>query len=69
MLTFDENKVVHEIFPFHQCLESPSFVLLEKGAFDEKLAELNAIIQDEKRLASETKKYYASAEDKMSEGF
>ena len=69
MLTFGENKVGYEIYPYHQCLKSPTVDLLEKGAFDEKLAELNAIIQDEKRLAAETEVYYASAQDKMSEVF
>lgn len=69
MLTFEDDKVGYEIFPYHQCMESPSVVLLEKDVFDTKLAELNTIIQNEKRLASETAKYYASAEDKMSEVF
>ena len=69
MLTFDENKVGYEIYPYHQCLESPKIELIEKGAFDEKLVKLNAIIKDEKRLAAETEKYYASTEDKMSEVF
>ncbi len=68
-LSFDENKVDYEIIPYHQCLESPTIELLESGAFDERLAELNAIIKDEKRLADETEKYYASTEDKMSEVF
>ena len=69
MLSFDENKVDYEVFPYQQCLESPTINLLEKKAFDEKLSELNAIIQDEKRLMAETEKYYASAEDRMSEVF
>ena len=69
MLSFDENKVSYEIFPYHQCLESPTINLLEKGAFDERLSELNAIIKDESVLSAETEKYYASAEDKMSEVF
>ena len=69
MLTFDKAKVDYEIYPYHQCLESPTVNMLEKGAFDEKLAELNSIIKDEKRLAVKTEKYYASAEDKMSEVF
>lgn len=69
MLTFEKDKVGYEIIPFKQCLDKPAVEILEKGAFDEKLAELNAIIKDDKRLAVETEKYYASAEDKMSEVF
>lgn len=69
VLTFDENKVSYEIYPYHQCLERPTVELLKKGAFDEKLAELNAIIKDKKRLVAETAKYYVTAKDKMSEVF
>ena len=69
ILTFDVNKVGYDIYPFHQCMENPSVDLLEKGAFDKRLAELNAIIRDEKRLAAETARYYTSAEEKMSEVF
>lgn len=69
MLTFEEGKVGYEIFPYQQCLEKPSIEFLEKAAFDERLHELNDIIQDEKRLVEETRRYYASAEDKMSEVF
>ena len=69
MLSFEEVKVGYEIFPYQQCLEKPSIEFLEKAAFDERLDELNEIIQDDTRLAEETRKYYASAENKMSEVF
>ena len=69
MLTFEKDNVGYEIIPFKQCLDKPAVEILEKGAFDEKLAELNAIIKDDKRLAVETEKCYASAADKMSEVF
>jgi len=69
MLTFEEGKVGYEIFPYQQCLENPSVVFLEKCAYDIKIVELNKILRDDKRLAEETRKYYASAEDKMSEVF
>lgn len=69
MLSFDDSRVSYEIYPYHQCMEKPSLELLAKNAFDERLAELNVIIQDERLLAVETEKYYALAEDKMSEVF
>ena len=69
MLSFEENKVTYEYYPFNQCLEKPFVEFLEKAAFDTTLTELNAIIGDEVRLAQETEKYYASAKDKMSEVF
>ena len=69
LLTFEEEKVGYEIYPYRQCFDKPSVEFLEKGAYDLQLVELNRIIQDEKLLEEETKKYYASAEDKMSEVF
>ena len=69
MLTFEEEKVGYEIFPYQQCLEKPSVEFLEKCAYDIKIVELNNILQDDKRLTEETRKYYASAKDKMSEVF
>ena len=69
MLNFDDNKVGYEIIPFKQCLEKPSVELLDKGAYDIPIIELNKVLRDEKRLAEETEKYYASAKDKMSEVF
>ena len=69
MLTFEEGEVGYEIFPYQQCLEKPSVVFLEKCAYDIKFVELNKILRDDKRLAEETRKYYASSKDKMSEVF
>jgi len=69
MLTFEEGKAGYEIFPYQQCLEKPSVVFLEKCAYDIKIVELNNILRDDKRLAEETRKYYASAKNKMSEVF
>lgn len=69
MLTFEGKKVSYEIIPYKQCLEKPSVEILEKGAYDIPIIELNRVLRDEKRLAEETEKYYASAEDKMSEVF
>lgn len=66
MLTFEEDKVGYEIFPYQQCLERPSINFLEKEAFDIPIIELNRILRDEKRLVQETEKYYASSVDKMS---
>ena len=69
MLTLKEDFVGYDIIPYKQCFEKPSVEILEKGAYDIPIVELNKIIRDEKRLAVETEKYYESAEDKMSEVF
>lgn len=69
MLTFDDERIGYEVFPYRQCLDKPSLEFLDKNAFDEKLAQLNHIIQDEKLLRIETEKYYSLAVDKMSEMF
>lgn len=69
MLSFEEEDVCYELFPYKQCADKPSVEMLEKGAFDVQLVELNRILRDYKRLAQETAKYYAVAEDKMSEVF
>lgn len=69
LLSFEDDKVSYEIYPYHQCLEKPTVELLEMGAFDDKLSEINSIISDDKRLAEETGKYYETTEDKMSEVF
>lgn len=69
MLTLKEDKVGYDIIPYKQCLDNPSVEILEKGAYDIPIVELNKILRDKKRLAVETEKYYASAEDKMSEVF
>jgi poly-gamma-glutamate synthesis protein (capsule biosynthesis protein) len=68
MLTFEEE-VGYEIFPYQQCLEKPSVEFLERGSYDVQLVEINKILQDDKRLAQETEKYYASVKDKMCEVF
>lgn len=69
ILSFEKDKVGYEIIPFKQCFEKPSVEILVKGAYDIPIIELNKILRDKKRLAAETEKYYASAEDKMSEVF
>lgn len=69
ILSFEKDKVGYEIIPFKQCLEKPSVEILDKGAYDIPINELNKVLRDEKRLAAETVKYYASAADKMSEVF
>lgn len=69
MLTLNEDKVGYDIIPYKQCLDNPSVDILDKGAYDIPIIELNKVLRDEKRLAEETEKYYASAEDKMSEVF
>lgn len=69
MLSFEESGVGYELYPYLQCKGAPSVSLLEQNAFDGKLAELNSIIQDDKRLVEETGKYYASAQEKMEEVF
>ena len=69
MLTLGEDKVGYEIIPYRQCLEKPTVEILEKGAYDIPIVELNRVLRDEKRLVEETEKYYASVKDKMSEVF
>lgn len=69
ILSFEKDKVGYEIIPFKQCTEKPSLEILEKGAYDIPIVELNKVLRDEKRLAEETEKYYAALEDKMSEVF
>ena len=51
MLNLDiEENISFEIVPFEQCNKDPKIVLLNKNAFDEKLAELNTIIADDDKL-------------------
>ena len=69
MLSLEEDKVGYDIIPYKQCIEKPSVEILDKGAYDIPIIELNKVLRDEKRLAEETEKYYASAKDKMSEVF
>ena len=69
ILSFERDKVGYTIIPFEQCTEKPSLEILDKGAFDIPIIELNKIIRDKKRLTKETEKYYAAAKDKMSEVF
>lgn len=69
MLSFHENSVDYELFPYLQCKDQPSVKFLERDAFAEKLVELNATIQDDKRLAEETERYYATVQGKIEEVF
>ena len=69
MLSFGEKEIGYEIFPFNQCQERPTVDLLEKGAFDDWLKELNSIILDKEKLLEETRKYYAREGYKMSKIF
>lgn len=69
MLSFNESGVDYEIYPYNQCKDQPSVKFLDHNAFDRRLAELNTIIQDDKRLTEETEKYYATAQDKIEELF
>ena len=45
-----DKELTFEIVPYEQCNKDPKLVFLEKSAFDEKLAELNAIIADDTKL-------------------
>ena len=47
----------------------PSYRTEGNAMEDVKIVELNKILRDDQRLAEKTRKYYASAEDKMSEVF
>ena len=49
-LTFDEGQIMLSRIPYSQCYEEPRVRLLEEGAYDEKLSELNAIISDKVQL-------------------
>lgn len=69
MLSFNDNNVEFKIYPYHQCKDDPTVDFLELGAFDKRLAEINAIIRDDDRLRSESSTYYTSSMDKMEEVF
>ena len=51
MLQVDiEDGLTFKIIPFEQCNADPKVVMLSGDAFDERLAELNAVIADDEKL-------------------
>lgn len=64
-LTFAEEQIKLNILPYSQCGEEPNVKLLEEGAFDEKIAELNDILSSDDRLMAEYYNLVASKQKKM----
>lgn len=59
-LEMDEN-VKYRLFPYKQCLESPTINMLHQNSFDDNLKRLNSIIANEELLKIEIAKYYESS--------
>lgn len=64
-LTFDEDQIMLSRIPYSQCDEEPRVRLLEKGIYDEKFIELNAIISDDVQLLTFFQNMVAKQQKKM----
>lgn len=53
-----KDSISFDIIPYNQCSNDVTVHLLERGAFDKRLEELNNIIADKEKLAFETSKFY-----------
>ena len=58
ILDYENNSFGFEIIPYNQCNEYPTVKILEQGAFDEKIKELNETIANNKRLLQSINDYY-----------
>lgn len=52
------DSISFDIIPYNQCSNDVTVHLLDRGAFDKRLEELNNIIADKEKLAFETSKFY-----------
>lgn len=59
IFNFDDS-ISFKIIPYNQCDKEPKVVLLPEGVFDEKINELNAIIQNKELLVENVNRYYDS---------
>ena len=58
-LGFNEEGIIHKLYPYIQCKEEPKVSLLQDHIeFDTKIEHLNKIISDDKLLVEEIKKIY-----------
>ena len=64
-LSFAENQIGLSIVPYSQCAEEPIVKVLEDGAYDAKVFELNDIICDDVRLMSAFQNMVATKQKKM----
>lgn len=63
---FFADVVGFEIFPYNQCSKEPIVSILPAEAYDEKIKELNSIIQDKELLTNRVRDYYKSCHIQVS---
>lgn len=69
-LSFSQNQVGFEIYPYSQCTsQSPTVDLLDKHAFDIVLSQLNENIRDRRSFEELTKEFYKSKEKEIAATF
>lgn len=60
-LSFDRQTTGYKLIPYQQCNDTPSVEWIDDHtAFDERIAELNAIIQDPAELKKRVDEYYST---------
>lgn len=64
-----KDNISFRIYPYKQSMDSPSINLLPQNAFDEKIEELNSIVNNDKKLRKYQEEYYISEENKMKSVF
>ncbi len=68
-IKFSSDHPVFDLYPYHQCDAEPRVELLSHNAFDAKLAELNAIINNPTWLMATVEAYYATCTKTISNIF
>ncbi len=69
MIDFKEQSPSFQILPFSQCADNPRIEMLDRNAFNDRLSELNEIINNPNKLQSQVDEYYASCDDQYSSIF
>ncbi len=64
-IEFCSKEIRTEIYPYKQCTENPAVEMLAHGVFDNRLSEINAIIENEELLKQEVRRYYEDEKKKM----
>lgn len=64
-LAFAEDQIGLSIIPFSQCGDEPNVQIVEDGAYDGKISELNDIISDDDRLMTAYQNLVATKQKKM----
>ncbi len=59
-LDFTNDSIGYKIHPYEQCSDEAKVKMLDENSFDERLSELNGIIQDNDKLNNCTIEYYTS---------